>query len=79
MNPWPDDYTTPPDELAAKQCWDVAMKSAGEPIGAPMLREVGRYLHWLTEELAGLQALCDEQAAELASIERCDECDGGFW
>lgn len=69
MNPWPDDYTEPPDELTAYRAW----MERGPTV------TVGHYLHWLTEELAGLQALCDEQAAELAGVERCDECDGGFW
>lgn len=68
MNPWPDGYTNPPDELAARRCWGVAHKSA-TGLDAMVLLEVAHYLHWLTEEHRGLQAVCDEQAAELARLD----------
>lgn len=78
MNPWPDDYTEAPDAHDAVSALRSLADEAA-PFGNRACRSIGHYLHHLTEELAGLQKVCDEQAAELASIERCDQCDGGFW
>lgn len=75
MNPWPDAYTEPPDARAAR---DALRRLDGLELEHLRwnqdARTVGYYLHHLTEELSGVQAVCDEQAAELARRDVCEGC-----